>query len=125
MWPPDGWYVPNVTEKGGWLSVNHLNSTADLEAELIQVAAVAHAMVCVLRNGDTSIHEHSWGEVSHEIVLERLRQEEKWGEQSHAPIEWWGILSEELLEAALEAVRNILTNYNWPFRQKQVYESER
>lgn len=82
-------------------------------------------MVCVLRNGDTAVHDHSWGEVSHEIVVERLAQEQKWGTQSHTPIEWWGILTEEMLEAALEAVRHILTDYDWPFRQKQVYESER
>lgn len=42
-----------------------------------------------------------WGE----ILKERARQDEKWGEQNHSPIEWCVILGEEVGEvnkAALE-----------------------
>ncbi len=39
-----------------------------------------------------------------EIQAERKRQDETWGEQNHIPIEWIGILTEEVGEAAKEAV---------------------
>lgn len=39
-----------------------------------------------------------------EILLERMRQDRKWGEQNHSRIEWLGILSEEIGEAAKEVV---------------------
>ena len=42
-----------------------------------------------------------------EIKNERVRQEEKWGEQNHQPPEWLMILGEEVGEvnkAALEAI---------------------
>ncbi len=41
-----------------------------------------------------------------EVIQERARQDEKWGEQNHKPIEWCAILGEEVGEvnkAALEA----------------------
>ncbi|MCT4647589.1 MAG: MazG-like family protein [Carboxylicivirga sp.] len=41
-----------------------------------------------------------------EIVDERQRQDEKWGEQNHKPVEWCAILGEEVGEvnkAALES----------------------
>jgi NTP pyrophosphatase (non-canonical NTP hydrolase) len=40
-----------------------------------------------------------------EVVEERCRQDEKWGQQDHSPIEWCAILGEEVGEvnkAALE-----------------------
>lgn len=42
--------------------------------------------------------------IFNEIRFERERQNEKWGEQNHSPIEWIGILTEEVGEASKEAV---------------------
>ena len=39
-----------------------------------------------------------------EIVVERQKQDEKWGEQNHNPIEWSAILTEECGEVAKEAL---------------------
>lgn len=41
-----------------------------------------------------------------EILEERHRQDQKWGEQNHSPIEWQGILMEEVGEQAREANEN-------------------
>lgn len=44
--------------------------------------------------------------IFNEIIQERTRQDEKWGEQNHKPVEWCAILGEEVGEvnkAALEA----------------------
>ena len=35
-----------------------------------------------------------------DIMLERLKQDQKWGEQNHVDLYWLGILSEELGELA-------------------------
>lgn len=42
--------------------------------------------------------------ILNEIKAERARQNNKWGEQNHSVIEWQAILSEEVGEAAREAV---------------------
>lgn len=39
-----------------------------------------------------------------EVSQERNEQDHKWGEQNHKPIEWIAILTEEVGEAAKEAV---------------------
>lgn len=39
-----------------------------------------------------------------DVYTERVKQEEKWGEQNHTVIEWMAILMEEVGEAAKEAV---------------------
>lgn len=39
-----------------------------------------------------------------EIREERRRQDAKWGEQNHSPIEWSAILTEEVGEVAKEAL---------------------
>lgn len=39
-----------------------------------------------------------------EILEERERQNDKWGEQNHAPMEWMAILTEEVGEAMKEAL---------------------
>ncbi len=39
-----------------------------------------------------------------EVQNERLRQNEKWGEQNHNAVEWVAILTEEVGEVAKEAV---------------------
>ena len=79
---------------------------SDLRAELIQVAAVAVAMIQDLDQGDTAmsmvaIATHR--QVMFEVTRERFRQEAKWGPQHH-PIEWWvAILGEEVGEACEDA----------------------
>ena len=42
-------------------------------------------------------------EIIAEIQSERIRQDEKWGQQNHTPIEWCAILMEEVGEMAKEA----------------------
>jgi NTP pyrophosphatase (non-canonical NTP hydrolase) len=41
-----------------------------------------------------------------EIAEERKRQDDKWGTQSHEPIEWLPILMEEVGEVAREVCEN-------------------
>lgn len=41
-----------------------------------------------------------------EIATERVRQDAKWGEQNHSPIEWIAILGEEFGEASKEALEH-------------------
>lgn len=50
----------------------------------------------ILENSNQSIFD--------EIFQERHRQNLKWGEQNHKPIEWIAILTEEVGEAAKEAL---------------------
>lgn len=38
-----------------------------------------------------------------EVSAERVRQNEKWGQQNHNPVEWVAILTEEVGEVAKEA----------------------
>ena len=47
-----------------------------------------------------------------EVEDERVRQNEKWGLQNHNPVEWIAILTEEVGEAAKEAVDMHLENIN-------------
>lgn len=42
--------------------------------------------------------------VLNDITIERDKQNEKWGEQNHLPIEWMSILMEEVGEASKEVV---------------------
>ncbi|MEO0337606.1 MAG: hypothetical protein AAF242_00185 [Bacteroidota bacterium] len=42
--------------------------------------------------------------VIQDILKERQRQNDKWGEQNHSPFDWMPILMEELGEASKEAV---------------------
>lgn len=77
--------------------------------EMIQVAAVAVAIVQDLDNGTTEDTWNGRGErnphtekVLHEVGYERSRQEIKWGPQHHTPEEWLAILAEEVGEAAQE-----------------------
>lgn len=45
-----------------------------------------------------------------EIIEERKRQDRKWGEQNHKPIEWCVILGEEYGEVCKAALE---TNFNY------------
>lgn len=42
--------------------------------------------------------------IAAEILAERKRQDEKWGEQNHSPVEWLAILGEEVGEATQNIV---------------------
>jgi NTP pyrophosphatase (non-canonical NTP hydrolase) len=41
-----------------------------------------------------------------EVQQERVKQDAKWGEQNHLPIEWCAILGEEVGEVNKEALEN-------------------
>ena len=71
-----------------------------LRQELIQVAAVAVAIVEDLDYGGTD-HGRS-AAVLEEVQEERVRQDEKWGAQHHDPLTWLMILAEEVGEVAEE-----------------------
>ncbi len=66
--------------------------------ELIQVAAVAVAMIEDLDTG--SADRTSMAAIVGEVMQERLRQDEKWGPQHHDIPMWLTILMEEVGEAS-------------------------
>ncbi len=81
--------------------------------ELIQVAAVAVAIITDLDHGQTGFDleesQDIWNSIFHneifnEVRLERQMQEIKWGSQHHTPFEWLAILGEEYGEACQAAV---------------------
>ena len=79
--------------------------TDKLRAELIQVAAVAVAIITDLDHGIAdrlATHPRGgWMEtrILEEISEERGRQDEKWGPIHHRPALWMAILGEEVGEA--------------------------
>lgn len=78
-----------------------------LREEMIQVAAVAVAVVQDLDGGTTKIDY--FGHLTHwldEVQRERMNQEKKWGPQHHTPEEWMAILAEEVGEAGNEVWRD-------------------
>ena len=74
-----------------------------LREELIQVAAVAVAIVEDLDRGTTEIESYPFEpyvkQVLTSVAWERSRQEAKWGPQHHTTEEWLAILAEEVGEA--------------------------
>lgn len=48
--------------------------------------------------------------ILYEIAQERKKQNAKWGEQNHKPIEWIAILTEEVGEVAKEALDHHFKN---------------
>lgn len=40
-----------------------------------------------------------------DVIIERGNRERKWGQQNHNPLEWLAVLTEEVGEAAQEALR--------------------
>ena len=71
--------------------------------ELIQVAAVALAMIQVEDTGSTRldvIGDKVMNEISLQVQEERDCQEKKWGVQSHTREKWLAILMEEVGEVA-------------------------
>jgi len=49
-------------------------------------------------------------EVLYEVKQEREKQQQKWGEQNHNPVEWIAILTEEVGEASKEALDHHFCN---------------
>lgn len=49
--------------------------------------------------------------IAHELVMERRRQDKKWGVQNHLPERWLTILLEEVGEAAHGRLENDRANY--------------
>ena len=86
-----------------------------LREELIQVAAVAVAIVTDLDQGSTKVISHTgrWT-VAHraviaDVVNERVIQEQKWGERHGVPIaDWLVILGEEYGEACRSALEEVM-----------------
>ncbi len=86
-----------------------------LRDELLQVAAVAVAIVTDLDAGTTmivdnnGIRTHRHKVVMSDVEHERFRQEAKWGERKNVPIaEWLVILGEEYGEACQAALREVM-----------------
>ena len=79
-----------------------------LRDELIQVAAVAVAIVQDLDTGSTEMDSGYVGTVLGDIANERDRQEAKWGLQHHPIAEWLSILGEEYGEACKAANDEII-----------------
>ena len=46
-----------------------------------------------------------------EVLAERKRQDEKWGEQNHDPITWLGILVEEVGELAKAIIETVFISF--------------
>ena|ERR1035437_2602058 len=46
-----------------------------------------------------------------EVLAERMKQDEKWGEQNHPPFKWVTILGEEFGEVSKAALENDPHNY--------------
>lgn len=84
-----------------------------LRDELIQVAAVAIAIVTDLDQGDTNMHLGDQQNTGHQRVMgdvlnERIDQEIRWGLQHHPVAEWLSILGEEYGEACKAANDEII-----------------
>lgn len=67
-------------------------------AELVQVAAVAIAMIECHDQGAADLT--LLPDIIDELVTERAAQNQKWGAQAHGPATWLAILMEEVGEAA-------------------------
>ncbi len=74
--------------------------TDEFREEMIQIGAVATAIIHDRDKGGTGNHPEHLRVIEAEIAMERARQELKWGSQHHDPIIWMLILMEEVGEAA-------------------------
>ena len=59
-----------------------------------------------------------------EIKEERQKQDIKWGEQNHKPIEWIAILTEEVGEASKSALEAHFQKCYWDAEKLKNYRSE-
>jgi len=81
-----------------------------LREELVQVAAVAVAILSDMEQGDTLLHDEAGMQtLAHRsamtlVQFERFAQERKWGAQHHSLAEWLVILGEEYGEACKAAL---------------------
>lgn len=92
----------------------NIEQTEHLRNELVQVAAVAVAMV------EDILWDTTGTELGTETVLlavrhEREHQEGKWGAQHHSVMEWLSILGEEYGEACQAANET----HDWVIAQKR------
>lgn len=83
--------------------------SSKLRDELVQVAAVAVAILTDLEQGDTRMVEGGLDTAAHLRVMrmverERAQQELVWGMQHHSSFEWLVILGKEYEEACQAAV---------------------
>lgn len=141
----------------------------DVQSEIVQVAAVAAAMLenmqfgkaysrALAAPGGGGVYDQQGAIVAQQIREERFAQDYKWGIQDHTLVEWMMILLEEVGELAdallaLEfptresfqtskdavwafrvlshvaqdgdSARSWCEHYEWPERQRQVYEREK
>ena len=81
-----------------------MSDLADVREELIQVAAVAVAIVQDIDTGSAKVGLGDLDEVMHQVKMERHRQNIKFGAQHHTLPEWLMILGEEVGEACQAAV---------------------
>ena len=86
----------------------------ELRDELIQVAAVAIAIITDLDQGNTQFQNSDYTFTDahwfamRDIESERRRQEDKWGAQHHDIYRWLAILGEEVGEANQAALEVLL-----------------
>ena len=76
-------------------------------SELIQVAAVAVAMVEDIDTGVAQVNQHT-EDVLADVLQERMFQEDKWGTQTHDAQTWLAILMEEVGESAQAALNEVI-----------------
>lgn len=122
-----------VNDQGSWIEIADkiVCSISTWHWIFIVIAAVligafVLAMWCLLRSSGTAntiqsqritydINNRTSATATrmllHEIRLERIRQEEKWGEQNHSPFAWMSILGEEYGEACKAANEAMFFGY--------------
>jgi NTP pyrophosphatase (non-canonical NTP hydrolase) len=59
-----------------------------------------------------------------EIRKERQKQDDKWGEQNHKPIEWVAILTEEVGEVSKAALEAHFKQHFWDIEKLSEYRKE-
>ncbi len=62
--------------------------------------------------------------IFNEIKIERKKQDTKWGEQNHKPIEWVAILTEEVGEVSKAALEAHFNQCYWDAAQLKEYRKE-
>lgn len=72
--------------------------------EVIDMVKDIEQLVTYKLNKNGKFSANKIEEVLKEVKSERFRQNKKWGEQNHKPIEWIAILGEEFGEVSKEAL---------------------
>jgi NTP pyrophosphatase (non-canonical NTP hydrolase) len=60
-------------------------------------------------------------QVTDEVQDERRKQDRKWGPQNHTPLEWMAILTEEIGEAAKEALEHHWSGTHYPVDHERLH----